>query len=192
MMEAAGYGVPLVSRFYGPRDARIFAINHPGLLAGALHGATEAQYLDNLSKLIEDVALRERVGRAAHEAVANFHTPPQWLTFLEAAYERALELPPIDNTKKFIGETETFFFGEPDCRHYDVFGFGGDSRAMLKGYLGQLPTRERVALWWELNREGAFTSITERARLLFPEWLIQVLKDLSEDAGRRSSFARRD
>ncbi|MFN3875643.1 MAG: aldehyde dehydrogenase family protein, partial [Flavobacteriales bacterium] len=40
MMEAAGLGVPLVSRFYGPREARIFAINHPGIDKVAFTGST--------------------------------------------------------------------------------------------------------------------------------------------------------
>ena len=41
MMEAAGLEVPLVSRFYGEPEARIFAINHPGIDKPTLHGSTE-------------------------------------------------------------------------------------------------------------------------------------------------------
>ena len=177
MMEAAGYGVPLVSRFYGPPQARIFAINHPGLLAATLHSANHVEYIGHLSRLITDAALRERAGKEAREAVTRFHTPPDWLTFLEAAYQRAMELAPLDNTTMFKDDNETFSFGEPDCRHYEVFGFGNESQHMLKAYLGQLPIQRRVALWRELRQGGAFTSVAEGARFLLPEWLVRVLKD---------------
>jgi hypothetical protein len=178
LMEAAGYGAPLVSRFYWPKDARIFAINHPGLLASTLQGSSESEYVDILARLINDPALRAEKGAAARDIVAHYHTPPSWLDFLETAYARALELAPVDSRAVFrADEIERFSFGEPDRRLYEVFGFDDETLAMMKPYLGLLPLPQRLTLWRTLRKAGVFTSIGESARMLLPEWLVRVLKD---------------
>ncbi|MEJ0059760.1 MAG: hypothetical protein WDM79_09385 [Terricaulis sp.] len=177
MMEAAGLGTPLVSRFYGAKEARIFAINHPGIDKPTMHGATEAEYIAHLDRLIRDPALRESAGETARTSVLHYHTPPSWLDFLETAYERAAALPPIDSSSVFgANEVEAFSYGDPDRGMYEVFGFD-DSQAMLKAYPGMLPLGDRIALVRQLRRDGVIDSWGETLRQLLPEWLVRVLKD---------------
>jgi hypothetical protein len=179
MMEAAGLGAPLVSRFYGPKEARIFAINHPGIDAPTLHGADEAEYVAHLDRLIGDPELRAKMGEEARKAVLHYHTPPSWLDFIEQAYKRAVELPPIDPKVQLARmPTETFSNSEPDRRMYEVFGYNEDNpNKVLKQHLGVLPMEERLSLWRKLRRAGAFGNLRESFRGLLPDWLVRSIKD---------------
>lgn len=179
MMEAAGLSTPLVSRFYGPKEARIFAINHPGIDKPTLHGSTEEEYVGHLERLIRDPALREAKAEEARLAVLHYHTPPSWMDFIERAYKMAVELPPIDPIAHLAGMAdETYSNGEPDCRLYDVFGYNEDDpRRTLKQYLGIMPQEERMALWRELKAADAFNSPKEMLRGLLPDWLVRTLRD---------------
>jgi hypothetical protein len=178
MMEAAGMGAPLVSRFYGPKEARIFAINHPGIDAPTLHGASESEYLAHLDHLIQDSALRAAKGEEARASVLHYHTPPSWLDFIEKAYQLAAELPPIDVDVQLARmEQERYANGEPDRRLHEVFGYRTDPpHVELTQCLGVLPLGERIALWRELRRGGALSSPREAVRGLLPDWLVRGLK----------------
>lgn len=178
MMEAAGLGTPLVSRFYGPKEARIFAINHPGIDAPTLHGATESEYVGHLDALLGDPELRTRKGEEARLSVLHYHTPPSWLDFVERAYALAMELPPIDPEQQLTNSAdETFFEGEPDRRLYEIFGYAGSPATLAKQYLGLLPIAARLRFWRELADSGAFETPLQAGRALLPDWLVGALKD---------------
>ncbi len=177
MMEAAGLGTPLVSRFYGPKEARIFAINHPGIDKPTLHGWSEPEYIANLDRLMSDPALREAKAKEARESVLYYHTPPSWLSFIERAYRLAEELPPIDPQKHFAPDAiETYSDGEPDRRIYEIFGYNEDDPVrVLRWYVGLLPFGERMKLWSTLRKHGAYDSWKQALRLMAPNWLIRQL-----------------
>lgn len=179
MMEAAGLEIPLVSRFYGERDSRIFAINHPGIDKPTLHGATEQEYVDHIERLILGPALRAAKGAEARESVLHYHTPPSWLTFIERAYSLAEQLPPTDPSKHFAAnDTEVFSHGEPDRSMYEVFGFSRETPVrMLRWYLGLMPLGERLKAWLIIQHAGAFDSAREALRMLIPNWLVRRMSD---------------
>lgn len=178
LMEAAGYGAPLVSRFYGPKAAEIFAINHPGLKGSVLNASSEAEYLEFLETLISDPDRRERLGEQGRRIVREVHCAPGWMTFLERAYALAEQIDPVDPKAMLAkAELEAFSYGEPDRRLYEVFGLDDEPIAFIKPYVRTLAFAERVRLWSELKSKGAFSNLSEAVRHLAPEWLIQVLKD---------------
>ncbi len=179
MMEAAGLGVPLVSKFYGPTEARIFAINHPGIDKPTLHAATEREYIDNIDRLISDPALRTAKGREALESVLHYHTPPSWMSFVERAYALAEELPPVDSASVFAADArETFQHGEPDRSLYEIFGFSSSKPDdLMKGVLGILPLGERIGAWSALRKSRAFANGKDAFRALLPNWLVRRLSD---------------
>ncbi len=179
MMEAAGLGVPMVSRFYGPREARIFAINHPGIDKPTLHAATERQFVEHLDRLISDPVFREAKGREAREAVLYYHTPPGWLAFIERAYRLAEELPPVDGAAMFAaGAREAFSHVEPDRSLYEIFGFSpGNQWNLLRGYLGVMPLGERLKTWGKLQQHHALRGGKDAVRLLLPNWLVRKFSD---------------
>jgi hypothetical protein len=175
MMEAARLGTPLVSRFYGPKEARIFAINHPGIDRATLHASSEAEYQANLSRLIGNATLRASMGRAAQEDVLTMHTPPNWMNYLEPAYALAQTLPPVDADAVLASQTEeTFSHGEPDRRLYEVFGVD-HSWTLLAAYAPLLPFADRVGFVAELRRDGVADG-RGAVRALVPEWLVRMLK----------------
>ena len=179
MMEAAGLGVPLVSKFYGPKDARIFAINHPGIDKPTLHAASEREYVEHLDRLISDPELRAAKGREAMESVLHFHTPPSWMSFIERAYALAEDLPPVDSASVFAANArEVFQHGEPDRSLYEIFGFSSSKPDdVMKGVLGILPLGTRIKVWSGLRKSGAFASGKEAFRALLPNWLVRRFSD---------------
>jgi hypothetical protein len=178
MMEAAGLGAPLVSRFYGPDDARIFAINHPGIDRPTLHACTEAGYLAHLDRLISDPDFRTAKGEEARRSVLAHHTAPGWAGFLEQAYQLAETIAPVEPSRVFSSDqTDTFSHGEPDQSLYGVFGFGVEEPVrLLRGIAGLLPVAERSAVWTRLLRERGFLDIKDAVRLIFPTWLLRRLR----------------
>ena len=178
MMEAAGLGAPLVSRFYGPDDARIFAINHPGIDKPTLHASTEAAYLAQLDRLIADPDFRIAKGEEARQSVLAHHTVPGWAGFLEKAYQFAETTTPVQPASVFPhDQTDAFSHGEPDQSLYDVFGFSDEAPAqLLRGIAGLLPIAERSAVWTRLLRDRGFWDSKDAVRLLFPTWLLRRLQ----------------
>jgi Glycosyl transferases group 1 len=177
MMEAAGLGAPLVSRFYGPNDALIFAINHPGIDKPTLHAASEAAYVAHLDRLMSDVAFRAAKGEEARLSVLDHHTAPGWNRFLENAYALAETVAPVDPSTVFTDtETDTFSHGEPDRSLYQVFGFGEEPTVrLLRGVAGMLPARERAGVWLQLLHWRGFDGLRDAIRLMFPTWLLRRL-----------------
>ena len=178
MMEAAGYGVPLVTIFKAPDAAQIFGINHVGLVGTALLARSDAAYVKTLSDLVSNAEFRERAGHAACEAIQRLHVPPGWLTSLESIYERSMLLPPLDNIAMLhSAHVERPHLGEPDRRHEDMFRSHYPMSEKLKGYMGMAPLRQQLAYWNELRRAGAFHGLRDAVTCLVPEWLRRWLKD---------------
>jgi hypothetical protein len=176
LMEAAGYGLPLATIFTAPDAARIFGINHVALVGNTLQAKSFEQYQGMLSDLIRDTDMRQRLGGAARQAVAREHNLPGWTRWLEAAYARALELPPLDNAA-MLSEIEQPYLGEPDCRHEDIFGGKWPTMKVFRSYIGMLPLRQHIAHWNEARANGAFASPAQAANYLLPEWLKRWVKD---------------
>ncbi len=177
MMEAAGYSMPPVTIFEAPDAAQIFGINHVGLVGTALVARNAEQYQTILSQLLSDSEFRARAGEAARNAIATIHAPPGWLTYLDEVFDRAAELPSVQPSSVFSVEDEHPSFGEPDCRHEDMFRSSYPQDRIVMGYLGKLPLRERLQTWNELRRKQTFETWMEAARSLAPEWIKRVIKD---------------
>ncbi len=176
LMEAAGYGLPLVTIFTYPDASRIFGINHVALVGNTMQARTFEQYREMLSQLIDDPALRDQLGASAREAVRREHNLPGWRRWLEAVYTRALELPSLDS-HTMLQAIEQPEFGEPDCRHEDIFGGNWPTVRVVMSYMGMLPPHQHLAHWNEVRQQGAFESAREATSYLLPEWLKRYVKD---------------
>lgn len=178
MMEAAGYGLPLVSRFYESSAMDIIGINHPGLIDASIIAASDEDYVATLSRLVSDPEYRERSGAAAREAVEKLHRPPGWLDLLEAALAR-LESVPLLDAKELLANApvERPHLGEPDSRLNELFGIEYGELDLARGYLGVMPLRDRLRYWNGLRKAGMFEDAKESIRLLLPEWVVRRLKD---------------
>jgi|SRR5450631_4444615 hypothetical protein len=172
MMEAGGYGLPLVTMFTFPDEARIFGINHVGLVGTSLVAKTIEEYDALLERLVVDPVFREQSGEAARRAVEGFHTPSAWHRHLEAAFKHAMDLPVrSDNWTAAAKSIEFPNLGPPDSLHQDIFGSEYSAAEINMVYMGALPFRQRIALWSAMRKRGEILGLTANLRLLLPEWL---------------------
>jgi hypothetical protein len=176
MMEAAGYGLPLVTIFALPDEASIFGINHVGLVGTSLVARTAEEYDALLERLVADVNFRAQKGEAARQAIARFHAPSGWHSHLEAAFERALDLPARAGFIAANAAVELPHLGPPDDLHQDIVGSEYFAAEINMVYMGALPFRQRLALWAKMHQRGEFSNIVASLRLLFPEWLKRTIK----------------
>lgn len=178
MMEAAGYGLPCVSRFVLPPEARICGMDHPGLAGPLVESTNDQDYIASLERLMSDPKLRARIGEATEKSVLDANVSPGWNKYLEAAVARALELPPVDLEAILSGDfTEKLNFGEPDTRLEDIYGFAPPQAAILRHHLGLFPLSERLKLWIDVARARAFLGWKDAVKGLFRESLVFKLKD---------------
>jgi hypothetical protein len=176
MMEASGHGAPAVSIFTHPDDVRITAINHFALVGNTWQARSFDEYRAMLEKLIADPKLRETMGNTACEAVAAAHNPPGWNKWMEGVYERAGELPPLDN-RAMLAERDAPNYGELDVRHEDLFGGNWPIEQYEKSYIGVMPFGQRLAHWRALKAKGMFSSPRRAWAFMLPEWLKRAVRD---------------
>lgn len=176
MMEAAGYGLPAVTIFTLPDAARIFGINHVGLVGTSLVARSAEAYDTILERLVVDEAYRAETGEATREAIERLHVPPGWCTSLEAALERVKNLPPRTNRAVTTnGIVERPHLGPPDDIHQEIVGAEPNLREIKMIYMGALPLRQRIAQLQRMRRDGEVTG-SKAMLLLLPEWLKRTIK----------------
>ena len=177
MMEAAGYGLPVVTIFPWPEQANIFGINHVGLVGTSLVATTTDEYNSLLERLVVDADFRAQKGKAAYEAMERFHAPAGWRSYLEAVFERAEKLVPRNNKQTENNSAlERPQFGPADNLHEDIVGSNYSAAQIDMVYMGALPFRQRMWLWSSLRKRGEIKGATAILRLLLPEWLKRLAK----------------
>ena len=177
MMEAAGYGLPAVTIFTLPDAARIFGINHVGLVGTSLVARTADAYSTMLERLVVDEAFRAETGEATREAIERLHVPPGWCASLEAALERVRSLPTRSSRAVATnGIVESPYLGSPDDIHQDIVGAAPNLPEIKMIYMGALPLRQRIAQLSRMRRDGEVAGPAAMLRLLLPEWLKRTVK----------------
>ena len=177
MMEAAGYGLPAVTIFTLPEAARIFGINHVGLVGTSLVAGTADEYETMLERLVVDEAFRAERGEATREAIERLHVPPGWCSSLEAALERVKSLPARANSAVPTNDiVDKPCLGSPDDIHQDIVGAEPNLPEIKMIYMGALPLRQRIAQLRRMRREREVTGPGATFRLLLPEWLKRTIK----------------
>ena len=175
MMEAAGYGLPAITIFTLPDEARIFGINHVGLVGTSLVATTADEYEAMLDRLVVDASFRTEKGEAVRQAIERFHVPSGWRSHLEAAFERVRSLPArVAVATK--GNVERPYIGPPDDMHQEIVGAEPVLPEVKMIYMGALPLRQRLAQWSRMHRQGEISGAKAMLRLLLPEWLKRTIK----------------
>jgi len=176
LMEAAGYGLPLLTLFVAPDEARLVGINHLGLIGGLVQARSTDAWEESLGRMIRDPIFRETQSQAAVKAVA-VAQPTEWREWLERAYQQALDLPALPPlAAPMPGNPDVPRFGEPDRRHEDMYGSHTPLSEIAKDQMGALNLTSRLKVWRQLRREGGIKGGGEALRLLLPEWLKRRLK----------------
>ena len=177
MMEAGGFGLPVVTIFTLPDEARIFGINHVGLAGTSLVARTSEEYDALLARLVVDPEFREQKGEAVRRAMGEFHEPAGWHPHLEAAFRHAMDLPMRTGEWNATGEDiECPNLGPPDSVHEDIVGSKYPGAEIEMVYMGALPFRQRIAHWRAMRKRGDIRGIPTSVRLLIPEWIKRRFK----------------
>lgn len=176
VIEAAGYSLPLVSRFYAPKEAEIVSVDQPGPKASAMFASSDNEYIEILRKLIADPDLRQAKGNAAERAVAAFHHAPAWSRFWETAIEAAVSLQAIDPAEILRSAVdETPAFGEPDARIHEMFGMDVPTSIWIRDRLRYMPFGDRVARWNEVRKSGLFYNARNAVQYILPDRVLALL-----------------
>jgi len=176
MMEAACYGLPLLTLFTLPDEARLLGINHLGLIGGVIQARTTTDWEAQLTRLIRDQDWRNARGADAIKNVG-CTLPKEWHEWLEAAYQRSLDLPPLSSPPTAPAfDIDSARVGEPDWRHEEIYGSKIDLADLTKEYIGAMSFPARMRVWKTLKRAGQIGGLKASLRLLLPEWLKGRLK----------------
>ncbi len=170
-MEAARYGLPIVSVCEAPEAARIVGINHLGLEGTSLVCPDWPTYNSTLARLCADAEFRKATGEASRQNVAEHCEPGAWSGWLENAYQAALELPLLADRPEMPETTDIPGIGEPDVRHQEMFGSVQSLVEIEKLYMATLPFGPRLHVWRSLLKRGEFTSPSEWLIRMLPSWL---------------------
>ncbi|CCD99472.1 glycosyl transferase group 1 [Bradyrhizobium sp. STM 3809] len=176
MMEAGGYGLPLVTIFTLPDEANIFGINHVGLVGTSLVARTFDDYEAILERLIADPAYRTECGESVRRAMEEFHVPAGWHPRLDAIFSYAASLPPRDDDWGAAPNIELPRLGVLDAVHEDIVGSKYSAAEIEMIYMGALPFPQRLSQWRAMRKRGDIHGVTASSRLLLPEWLKRRLK----------------
>jgi hypothetical protein len=176
LMEAAGYELPLLTLYTLSHEARLFGINHLGLIGGPITALSTDEWETALGRLIREPDWRREIAANALKAV-QCAQPPEWLDWLEAAYQRACELPPVPTPPPAPKiDIDTPRTGEPDWRHEAIYGSPHPISAIALDYMGALPLDARLRVWNAFRKSGDIRGLAASVRLLLPEWLKRRLK----------------
>jgi glycosyltransferase involved in cell wall biosynthesis len=95
LLEAASYGVPLLTYFPYSEEAAVLGAGAPGLDSCLLRAESLEAYAAILTSLITDREARARNGRIARENIASVHMGAGWIQSLEALY-RDVQMAALD------------------------------------------------------------------------------------------------
>lgn len=183
LLEAGGYGTPLLSIFPYSEASGTLGADMPGLDGNLIRCRDLDEYEKALSRLIENEGDRLERGEATREKILKLHTGVEWQIRLEKIYRQACQLASSP------GETtaaEEIFLGEPDLYIPQIHGHAEHSESaerdvdeMIESLIRIMPPEERVRQWIRLARAaGGFRNANRIASLkyLVPEWLIGRVK----------------
>lgn len=164
LIEAGCYEVPLVSRLPYPEECGVLGAGTPALDRRLVRASSDREYLDALSRLIDDVDLRMERGRAARREIESVHFPEVWQPQLEQVYSRARRLARRDSVA-----VETPGASELDLNVLRVYSVEtSPARILHQTFLHRFPIGEQLRLRLE-------TGVTEPA-LLCPRVVSRFLE----------------
>ena len=165
LLQAASYGVPVVTRHPYSDACDILGSDMPGLDGNLIRVTNLDEYTAVLSRLAEDQDYRAALGAATRERVAEQHWGPSWQRTLETVYDRAATLPRVNGTSAQADERS---LDEPDVYIPRIHGGNFDPDWVVYVHLRAMPLAERWRHWVRLSaRWGSRLPIS----YLLPEWL---------------------
>ncbi|MFN0147401.1 MAG: glycosyltransferase [Dehalococcoidia bacterium] len=162
LLEAASYGVPLISRQAFPDTCGVLGADAPGISSAMIRTHTEAEFTDALRALLGDEARRSSVGEAIRRDVLDAHGDG-WRAQLEDLYAYATALPP---NRGAAGRHDEYQADDVDLAWSEVYRTE-ISLSQIESYsVKRLPLDLRLRAFCT----AAWRDHEFRPGSLFPEW----------------------
>lgn len=181
LLEAARAGLPMVTRSPFGDDCAVMGADTIGFDASSARTASVAEATAVLQRLIDDRALRRRLGDAARAETERLNMGAGWRQALEATYARARFLPTDAPMRA------TSLGAVTDLDRFIPFVYGDQRRggsagsrlvAAVEAAIKAGPLAWRVRTILELRRLGIRMGKGQVVRWIIPEWLTSRLRDL--------------
>ena len=164
LLEAASYGLPLVSCNPFSEDAAVLGADTPSLAQHLIRVRDIDEYRLAVSRLIEDRDLRLQVGANTQEAVLTTHSGPGWSAHLQGLYRQAMTVSPVQTLN---GSKAYHTLNELDILIPHIFRGETELEDIVQFHLRLFPLDLRMRLWLK----HALKHRAYRPGLLLPEWL---------------------
>lgn len=167
LLEAGGYGIPLVSRYpYSSDSCDIFGADMPGLTDNLIRVRDLKEYTAVLSRLVEDREYRLFLGQATKNKIAEIHWENNWRYLLNDFYSHVTTVPRVTVTSD---ATDEMFLDELDVLLPRVHSSDVDINKAIQSHLRLMPFLERLYHWYSLGKKYNWRN--NRLNLLLPEWV---------------------
>jgi glycosyltransferase involved in cell wall biosynthesis len=188
LLEAGRSGLPIVTRSpFGP-ECSVMGADTIGFDANIIRTESAPEMVATLQRLIDDPALRRRLGDAARAEIGSLNVGAGWASALEELYARALAVPatPLPCTPELGAIT--------DLDRYLPFVYGDQRRgatatsrlvAAMEASIKAGPLAWRLRSVMRLRRLESAAGNGQTVRWCIPEWLTGRLRDFQ----RRGSKA---
>jgi glycosyltransferase involved in cell wall biosynthesis len=166
LLEAGGYGVPLVTRYPFSDGCEILGADMPGLTGNMIRVRNTEEYTEVISRLVENKEFRLSLGEATKRKIAEIHMGSNWLHILEDMYLRAVSLPRLTEPSL---DFDQMFLGEPDTFLPRVYDLNLEVDELFLWHLNIMPPGLRFRFWRNEVKKHGFNHFG-KLRYLFPEW----------------------
>jgi hypothetical protein len=169
LLEAGSYGAPLVSRCLHAEDHSVLCADAPGLTDRLIRTRDVDEFQSVVTRLIEDEALRHRLGEETRTRILAVHSASAWQSALEDIYALAASVPPVDAPD---GAVDRASADEIDCLWSLLFRNDVPVDQVMQYFIREMPLDVRLATWMRLTVRNR----TFRPNLLVPDWLVVRLR----------------
>jgi glycosyltransferase involved in cell wall biosynthesis len=149
LLEAASYGLPLVTYFPYSAEADVLGAGAPGIDATLKRVHDLDEYTAALSALILDPGLRDRLGEQGRQQFIESHAGPGWHRLLDEILEKALRAAPGSLASDRVPRAQP---GELDYLLSRLYRSPNALGAAIDRFAPELPHFQRVQLLLRLQR----------------------------------------
>jgi len=164
LLEAAGYGLPLVSYFPFSAQTEVLGAGAPGIDGTLIKVTDDHTYRGMISRLIEDLEFRQQMGESTRRNVLEVHNGYVWDRHLQTLYAKAFSTH--SKISSLTMSTNYEHTGELDVllnRLYPHFSLTG----AIEQYVKPLPLWLRFRILSKMLKIDRTFSFS----LFLPDWL---------------------
>lgn len=152
LLEAACYGVPVISYHMHPDAASVLQADDPALKDKMISFSNLDQYRNTLLRLIDDERIRLDLGESIKKSVLDIHAGVGWMRFLEQTYLQAVTISPATRSVP-AEETSISDLDRALSWMHINSGISQGLDATVREHSRLLPFRSRVRVWANMCKE---------------------------------------